>query len=183
MFDAVAPTPAEVAARQAGDDVLPVADVVMDRAFTLAAPPDRVWPWIVQLGKQRAGWYLPRSIERFLPAGRRAIRHVDDRWQQLAVGDIIPDYGGTKGYFEVNEIVPARTLVYFSRRGHTSMTWSIVLDAEPSGGTRLRLRLRLAPVRHARVAGTLGGFFDLTTIAGLAAGLEERLRYGRTGTE
>ena len=31
----------------------------MDRAFEVSAPPDVVWPWLVQLGKARAGWYLP----------------------------------------------------------------------------------------------------------------------------
>ena len=26
-------------------------------AIDLAAPPDRVWPWLVQMGAERAGWY------------------------------------------------------------------------------------------------------------------------------
>ena len=49
----------------------------MDRAFTLDAPVELVWPWFVQLGKRRAGWYLPRRIERFIPPPRRAIRTID----------------------------------------------------------------------------------------------------------
>ncbi|GAA1929916.1 hypothetical protein [Nocardioides hwasunensis] len=53
-----------------GDDLV-TADVVMDRGFDLAAPPHDVWPWLVQLGKRRAGWYLPRSVERFVPPSRR----------------------------------------------------------------------------------------------------------------
>jgi len=46
----------------------------MDHVFTVAAPPAAVWPWLVQLGKKRAGWYLPAAAERFLPPGRRAAR-------------------------------------------------------------------------------------------------------------
>ena len=65
-------------------------------------------------------------------------------------------------------------LVYRSRRGRTYVSWAIVLTAE-DGGTRVHLRLRLAPVRHERIAEVGGGLFDALTIAGMAAGLRERL--------
>ena len=67
--DAVTASPPEAAAPLPGDDLVPSADVVMDRAFTVSAPAEEVWPWLVQLGKQRAGWYLPRRLERLLPLG------------------------------------------------------------------------------------------------------------------
>ena len=44
-----------------------------------------------------------------------------------------------------------------------------------NGGTRVHLRLRLAPVKHRRIAEVGGGLFDALTIAGMAAGLRERL--------
>lgn len=158
-----------------GDDLVPGAAVVMDRAFTLTEPPGVVWPWVEQLGKRRAGWYLPRSVERVVPAGRRAIRRVDERWLGLAVGDVIPDYGGRDETFEVALVEPPSTLVYTSRRGHTDVSWAITLTPTRPGGTRVRLRLRLAGVRHRRLMGTLGEAVDVLTIAGMAAGLRERL--------
>ena len=69
-------TPEERAAHLPGDDLV-AADVVMDRGFDLPAVPEVVWPWLVQLGKRRAGWYLPASVERWMPRSRRALRHVD----------------------------------------------------------------------------------------------------------
>ena len=101
----------------------------MDRAFSLPAPPEVVWPWLVQLGKGRAGWYLPRWVERIIPP---------------------------------------------SRRGRKNLTWCLRLTPEGSG-TRMHLRLRLAPVRHRMLAEYGGGLFDLVTISGLAAGLRERV--------
>jgi hypothetical protein len=66
--------------------------------------------------------------------------------------------------------------VYGSRRGHTDVTWALVLSPVEDGpGTRVHLRLRLAPVRHPRLAEALGGAFDLLAIAGMAAGLRERV--------
>ncbi|MGI8576788.1 MAG: hypothetical protein ACR2KG_02495 [Nocardioidaceae bacterium] len=106
------------------------ADVVMDRAFTVAGSPDTVWPWLVQLGKQRAGWYLPGGVERLLPPDRRAARTIERRWQKLAVG---------------------------------------------GQQTRVLFRPRLGPVRRVWLTNTAGEMIDLLTIAGMAAGLRERV--------
>jgi len=170
----VAPTPEEVARPLPGDDLVPHATTVMDRAFTLPAAPPEVWPWLVQLGKRRAGWYLPRRVEWCLPRTRRAVRHVDDRWQGLAVGDVIPDWGGREETFTVALIDPPRALVHTSRRGRTDVSWALCLAGE-GAATRLHLRLRLGPVRHPRLVGTAGELVDLLTVLGLAAGLAERL--------
>lgn len=155
----------------------------MDRAFTVPGAPETVWPWIVQLGKQRAGWYLGRRAEWFVPRRRRAIRTVDPRWQNLGVGDDIPDYGGRHEVLTVAEFVPPSTLVYVSQRRATAVSWSIVLRAVAVDGddptrpacTRVLLRLRLGPVKRVWLARTAGELIDVLTIAGLAAGLRERL--------
>jgi hypothetical protein len=50
MFASVAATAAEKRMARPGDDLVDPAEVVMDRAFTVPAPPEQVWPWLVQLG-------------------------------------------------------------------------------------------------------------------------------------
>jgi hypothetical protein len=174
----VGATEAERRAARPGDDLVDPADVVMDRAFTVDAPPEAVWPWLVQLGKARAGWYLPRPVERCLPPARRAARSLNPAWLGLAEGDVIPDYGGRHETFTVARIAPPTAVVYRSRRGHTSLTWSLSLQSAGGvpGRTRVFLRLRMAPVRHRRLARTAGELIDLLTVAGMAAGLAERLR-------
>ena len=178
LFATVAATTAEAVAPRPGDLLVPDADVVMDRGFDVPGTPAQVWPWLLQLGKQRAGWYLPRTVERLLPPRRRAARSVLPQWQGLAVGDRIPDYGGPKEYFEAVEVEPPRDssghLVYRAERGRTQLSWAITLT-QTASGTRVHLRLRLAPVRRVWLAESLGGLVDALTIAGLAAGLRERL--------
>lgn len=168
----VQPTAAEVAATMPGDDIVPAADVVMDRAFTVPASPEQVWPWLVQLGKGRAGWYLPRRLEWAIPRRRRGLRHLEPRLQGLAVGETIPDWGGT---FTLAILQPPTTLVHSSQRGRTLLSWAIRLASDPAG-TRVHLRLRLGPVRRKRLAQLAGGVLDWATTAGLAAGLRERVR-------
>ena len=168
------PRRAERFAPLPGDDLV-VADVVMDRAFTVTATPERVWPWLVQLGKSRAGWYLPRVVERAVPRSRRALRHLDQGFQGLAVGDVIPDWGGADATFTVVELEAGSHLLFASTRGRMRLTWCLRLTPTGDGLTRVHLRLRLGPVRHRRTARSLGGLVDLATVAGLAVGLEERL--------
>ncbi|MDR7254476.1 hypothetical protein J2X46_003469 [Nocardioides sp. BE266] len=155
-------------------DALVAADVVMDRGFDLPAPPDVVWPWLVQLGKRRAGWYLPRSVERYVPRSRRALRHLDQELLTHEVGDVIPDWGGANATFTLAAIKPSHLLLYTSRRGRTDLTWCLHVTPTDDG-SRVHLRLRLGPVRRQRLAETVGGAFDALTIAGLAAGLRERV--------
>jgi hypothetical protein len=178
MFESVAASPEDVARSLPGDDLVPQPDVVMDRAFDLPAPPDAVWPWFVQLGKKRAGWYLPRSVERLVPPSRRALRRLAPSLQVLRVGSVIPDWGGKHETFQVAVLEPPVALVHTTRRGRTVGSWAIVLtpyDDQGSPATHVQLRLRLAPVKRKRLAGTAGDLLDASTIAGLAAGLRERL--------
>lgn len=173
-MDLAEPSADERAAVLPGDDLVD-ADVVMDRGLDLPAPPEQVWPWLVQLGKWRAGWYLPRAVERFVPPSRRALRHVDPALLAHEVGDVIPDWGGKEATFTLAAVEPPRLLLYTSRRGRTDLTWCLALA--PAGtDSRLHLRLRMGPVRHRRLAEVVGGGFDALTVAGLGAGLRERVR-------
>jgi hypothetical protein len=182
MLDDVEATQAERATPRRGDDLLTTADVVMDRGFTVPGRPEDVWPWVVQLGKRRAGWYLSRRVERTIPPARRAIRQIDPRWQELRVGEVIPDWGGRHATFTVAALHAPHELVYRSARGALQLTWSITLEpvATPAdhGGpsqTRVLLRLRMGPVKRVWLARSGGELLDRLTVLGLAAGLRERL--------
>jgi hypothetical protein len=176
-FRAITPTAQERSATMPGDDTVAPADVVMDRGFTVPGTCTEVWPWIAQLGKGRAGWYLPRRVERFLSPRARGLRHLDPRWQVLRVGEVIPDYGRDET-FTVLEVDPPHVLVYNTTRRHLAVTWSITLTPTETtpATTRVRLRLRLAGVRRTWLVETGGELIDMITVAGLAAGLKERLQ-------
>ena len=169
-----------------GDDVLPDADPVLDRHLDLDAPPTAVWPWMEQLGKGRAGWYLPRSVERCVPARRRAVRRVEDRWQHLAPGDVVADWGPGDPSFEVLEVARPHHLVYWSERPRRArrgvprppvrMTWALVLSPVAPGRSHLHLRLRLDLGRPAGPVATYGGdAVDRLTVWLMSRGLAERL--------
>ncbi|MBA2697761.1 MAG: hypothetical protein H0U61_03190 [Nocardioidaceae bacterium] len=172
--------------RLPGDDVLPGADVVLDRMLDLAGTPEQVWPWLEQLGKDRAGWYLPHVVEMVVPRSRRAARGIGSRWQGLQVGDAIPDWGPGSPSFEVLEIERPKHLVYWSERARSArrgvarpplrLTWALVLEPR-RGASRLHLRLRLDLGHPAGPLATYGGgLVDWLTVQLLGGGLNERLR-------
>jgi hypothetical protein len=66
---------------------------VSTRAITIDAPPDEVWPWLVQMGSGRAGFYTHEWVERlvFITYGEgRSATRIHPEWQELRVGDRVP---------------------------------------------------------------------------------------------
>jgi hypothetical protein len=66
---------------------------VSTRAITVDAPPEEVWPWLVQMGSSRAGFYTHEWVERLLfitYADGHSSTHIHPEWQELKVGDRVP---------------------------------------------------------------------------------------------
>jgi hypothetical protein len=99
--------PDEATKPLAGDDLVPDAQASDTRGITIEASPDLVWPWLVQMGFGRAGWY---SIDQLDMRGRSADRIVD-AWQDLAVGDVVPTH--PDGGFQVRRLEPSHALVLY----------------------------------------------------------------------
>ncbi len=183
----------EVAQTLPGDDLVTGASHVIDRAATIPAPAESIWPWLVQMGKQRAGWYFPRWVEIVIPRGRRGLRTVDLSLLDLAPGQRVPDWGPGDPQFEVARIEQERALVYLSRRQKSrnwtwpdpsdslpedvlAFSWALVLRPVDDAHCRLHLRLRMRTARERSPAMFFGGLFDWVTVALLFAGLRERLQ-------
>lgn len=90
-----------------GDDLVADAGMVDTRSIDIDAPAAEVWPWLVQMGFGRGGWY---SYDRMDMLGSSADRILPEL-QSLAVGDIVPTHPG--GGFRVEVIDPERALVLY----------------------------------------------------------------------
>jgi hypothetical protein len=66
---------------------------ISTRAITINAPPEDVWPWLVQMGSGRAGFYTHEWVERLLfitYADGHSSTRIHPEWQDLHVGDKVP---------------------------------------------------------------------------------------------
>ena len=162
-----------------GDELIAAANLVFDHEFDVDGEPQVVWPWLLQLGKRRAGWYLPAKVERWLPSSRRALWQLDPRFASIAIGERVPDYGGPEEWLEVVAVDPPHSLIYRTERHGRPFTWALLLTPAGPGHSRLRLRFR-GEIRSRgitqRVIIAVGGFFDALTGRLMVAGLNQRLR-------
>ena len=127
-------TDEEVSMSMPGDDLIPGGGSVT-RAIGIDAPAANVWPWLVQLGFGKAGWYSYDWIDN---DGHPSADMIVPEYQSLEIGDrilMMPDMG-----FEVTSIDPERSIVSKLEDGSTS--WCLAVYPQEDGSTRLLTRWR-----------------------------------------
>jgi len=124
-----------------GDDIVSDARAQLTHAVTVDAPPRDVWPWLVQMGCQRAGWYSWDALDN---ARRRSADRIVPELQHLAVGDVLPARPTGAEGFKVLRIVPERALVLDGASPRWAGTWAFELQPLGSERTRLVTRYRAA---------------------------------------
>lgn len=131
-------TDAEVRAAMPGDELLPEAHFVATRAITIDAPPEAVWPWLVQVGYGRGGFYSYDLIDSL---GKPSTEELLPQWQHLDVGDVIAPM--------TRRPSPATSFTLAASEHPHSMvwvkpdsTWSWRLDHRADHSTRLVTRLK-----------------------------------------
>ena len=128
----------EVARAMPGDEIQlrPISDAT--RAITIDLQPNQIWPWLVQIGYKRAGWYGYDLTDN---AGIPSANRILPEWQHLQVGDTVPIWKGID--YKVAEIETNRYVVWESESGRDSMALALYpLDPHH---TRLVWRIRNAP--------------------------------------
>lgn len=179
-------TPEEVEARLPGDEILGRAHLVATRAVSVQAPPEDVWPWLVQLGQGRGGFYSYDRLQSL--AGLRIVNAegIVPEWQHLAPGEEVrlapqaplvaavvdPDHALV---LHGSPEVPTAPPMPFA------FTWAFVLRPGPRGSTRLLVRERyvyLEPWAGAMVEAVQVASFVMTRR--MLRGVRERAEYRPT---
>ena len=136
-------TPDEQTRRLAGDELVPTPMASITHAITIRADPADVWPWLVQMGADRAGWYSYDWIDN---GGRPSASRILPELQQTSVGAVFPALPGVKDTFVVLAFEPGRSLVLGwipPGEGAPVTAWAIVLEPLGPGRTRLIERGRV----------------------------------------
>lgn len=100
-------TEEEVRAEYPGADLVPGGKRGATMAVTIDAPPSAVWPWLVQMGCDRAGWY---SWDRLDNAGVPSTERIHPEWQDVSAGDRMTSTPSGVTWFEVAAIEQERFL-------------------------------------------------------------------------
>jgi hypothetical protein len=90
-----------------GDDSVPHPKSQLTMAVTVRAPAARIWPWFVQLGCQRGGWY---SYDLLDNGGVPSADRIIPEYQHLDIGDVVKAVPKGDFGFPVAIIEPNRQL-------------------------------------------------------------------------
>jgi hypothetical protein len=137
-----------------GDELVPEAFYVTTRAVTVAAPAATVFPWLVQLGQNRGGFYTYDVLENLFGLDIHSADHIHAEWQELTPGT---DYVALDPQHELKltivELEPPHAFVIRTGapgedpqppgsffKGEIAATWAFVV--EPLGPDRSRLLIR-----------------------------------------
>jgi hypothetical protein len=178
-----------------GDDLIANPLYVMTRAITIAAPPAAAWPWAVQLGQNRGGFYTYDWLENLARLDIHSADEIRLEWQDPAAGqDFItldPDATMKMTFVTVD---PGRAFVLRSGapgeppqgpgdffKGEIEWTWAFALEPVDGGRTRLiaRSRAAWADTTSSRLArGFLLGPAHLIMERGMLRGIKKRAERG-----
>jgi hypothetical protein len=139
----------EAAGTLAGDEFV-VASSQSTRAIDIEASADAVWPWLLQLGQDRGGFYSYEFLENLVGTEMKNVDRLDPALQHWKVGDKLwmypPDKLAGAGHAVLLRLDPGRALVFGTRQVGTELaqppdgTWAFVL--QPLGANRARLIVR-----------------------------------------
>jgi hypothetical protein len=132
-----------------GDELVTDPKTRTMHGITIDAPPIAVWPWLVQMGYHRAGWYTYPWVDRYVwDIDNPSADTVVDDLQTLTVGDVVPDGAPGTAFYVVAEIDPPHTWVLRSTshvpeplRGWMWIDWTWAFSLAPEGDRRTRLRV------------------------------------------
>ncbi|MDE3086442.1 MAG: hypothetical protein KGJ77_06715 [Acidobacteriota bacterium] len=149
-------TDEEVAGPYPGAGLVPEAKRSPTMAVTIDAPPEQVWPWLVQMGWDRAGWYSWDLLDN---AGRRSATEIHPEWQDLAVGDELKFWvlGRVADAYRVAVIEPNRFLGlhgYSDLRGR----WLDPSEPRPSSYMEALWGFQLRELARARTRLVISGY-------------------------
>jgi hypothetical protein len=165
----------EIASVFPGDELVPSPAFSYNRALTINATPEDIFPWIVQIGAERGGMYSYSWFEtNILQCELNNADRIHQEWQGLKVGDKVKMCPGESGPtpYEVVKMEPNHAIVLgHQEKGEWSDVWQFVLLPQPDGTTRFILRSHDTKT---------GGFWDVIRPGvfimerGMLLGIKER---------
>ena len=166
----------EVRRAMPGDELVARPTFNATRAVTVEAPASMIWPWIVQSGFGKAGWYTYDLLDNF---GRPSAKHIIPELQHLQTGDLIPFYqgiGAPEGVgMKVKALQREEWMLWWDDKTHdTTWTWALYPVDEQRTRLITRVRMRYRWTKPAILFSFLVEFADVVMMRKCLLGIKQR---------
>ncbi len=145
-------TDVEVGKPLPGDELVPHPVMASTRAVTINAPAEAIWPWLVQIGVGRGGWYSYDWLENLAGLHIHSAERIHPEWQDLQVGDIVPmdpeGYGATVVAIEPNRALVMENYGAFVLEAIDATTTRLIVRMRVPGGWPAAMHLLLVEIPH-----------------------------------
>jgi hypothetical protein len=145
---------AEIKATLPGDDMVAQANIRYTKGVTIQAPPEAIYPWLLQLGVDRGGMYSYDWLENLFGLNVHTTDRIVPEYQNVQIGDFWrftpKDYvlNPGPGLYVKQLLENEAVLLCFGMEGKAEDpcidTWQLVLVPQTDGSTRLLLRSNMA---------------------------------------
>jgi hypothetical protein len=161
----------EIERSMPGDDIVHNPSFNATRALTIAAPAENIYPWIVQMGVTRAGWYSYDLLDNL---ARPSTESILPEHQNIHVGDVIPMSPDGKQGMRVKDFGNNKWMLWWDNIGDSTWVWEIYPEGETQVRLVTRVRVKYRWFSPTILFSLLIEFFDIWMIRKCMLGIQRR---------
>ena len=164
-------TDEEIRRSMPGDDLVGTPSFNATRAVTIKASPSDIYPWIVQMGLNRAGWYSYDLLDNL---GRKSEEEILPIFQSVQVGTLIPMSPNNNYGLWVKEFKKDEWMLWWDKKGNTTWGWEIYSNGKRDCRLVSRVRIKYQWSRLGIFFNLLIEFFDILMMRKCMLGIKRR---------
>ena len=164
-------TDAEIKHAMPGDDIVREPSFNATRAVTIHASAENIYPWIVQMGVTRAGWYSYDLLDNL---GRPSAENILTEHQTIQVDNVIPMSPDGKQGMRVKDFSNNKWMLWWDGKGDSSWVWDIQPEGEADSRLVTRVRVKYRLLSLAIAFNLLVEFFDIIMMRKCMLGIKRR---------
>ena len=164
-------TDEEIRRSMPGDDLVGTPSFNATRAVTIKASPSDIYPWIVQMGLNRAGWYSYDLLDNL---GRKSEEEILPIFQSVQVGTLIPMSPNNNYGLWVKEFKTDEWMLWWDKKGNATWGWGIYPNGKRDCRLVSRVRIKYQWVRFEIFFNLLVELFDILMMRKCMLGIKRR---------
>jgi hypothetical protein len=164
-------TDEEIERSMPGDNIVPKPSFNATRAVTVNAPANNIYPWIVQMGINRAGWYSYDLLDNL---ARKSAENILPEYQNLKIGDLVPMSPDGKQGTWVKDFGKNRWMLWWDQTGDSTWVWGIYPEGENHSRLVTRVRMKYRWHSVSALFNLLIEFFDMPMMRKSLLGIKRR---------